>query len=419
MQTEQNYNLRAEKSLLGVLINRDADISDLRVTEEDFYVDVNKQIFKACKELGKYTNFISIQDKLGSLNDVVYINDCTALAMSTTNYKYFEDQIIIKSKLRKQAMIANEILNNVANGIDSIDLFKKADEIDNYDDGEMVFVRDIVSSELESIELYNDGKIEPGLMTKIKGLDYYANGLVNGDLIYMGARPSMGKSALAMQIALNVAETKKVGIFSLEMQNSKIVRRMLVNQSRVHLNLIKTKQLAENEIRRLTNACAKLFNENIAISDKGNQSVLEIHRKAKRHQKKYGLDLLIIDHFHLLKASISGSNYEKRSHDSQLLKELAKDLNIPVICLCQLSRSLEARRIEDRMPILSDLKETGSLEQDGDLIMFINRDDYWHKNEKDWEQTNQADISIAKNRDGETGMFKLNWNGGTQRFENI
>jgi len=417
---ELPYSSKAEMALIGSILNDATIISDLRISEDDFYGDITSEAFKACKKLGIKTNIITLQDELNNLCDLSFLNECTTLAYSTHNFNYFEEIVINKSVLRKQIILAQEILSNSMSGNDSTDLFKNATDFNTYDDGELVLLKDLVDTELDSIQDYNDGKIEPGIMTRMKGLDHYANGLVNGDLIYVGARPSMGKSALAMQIALNIAaQGKKVAVFSLEMQNAKLVRRMLVNQSRVHLNIIKERKLEDSSIKKLTNAAAKLFNKNIALSDKGGQTANDILRKAKRHQKINGLDILIIDHFHLLKASITGSNYEKRSYDSQLLKEMAKELNVPVICLCQLSRALEQRSINDRMPILSDLKETGSLEQDGDLILFINREDYWHKNEPDYTRNHEADISIAKNRDGETGNFKMRWSGGTQRFDEV
>ena len=409
---------KAEMALIGSIINDYTILTDLKVKTEDFYYLQNQELFDACIKLKERLNIITLQDVLGKSYDMTYANDCTNLAYTTQNYNHFEEIIISKSVLRKQIILAQQIISNSMSGNDSSDLFRQSQDFDNYFDDEMVMIKDLVGEALDNIEAYQQGKITQGIMTNIKGLDKLLNGLVDGDLIYIGARPSMGKTALAMQMGLNIAEQgKKVGIFSLEMQNAKLVKRMLVNQARVHLGMIQDRKLGEKEMKRLTDASAKLFRQNISISDKAGQSAMDILRKAKRHQKIHGLDILIIDHFHLLKPSITGTNYEKRSFDSQLIKEIAKELNIPVICLCQLSRALETRPIGDRMPILSDLKETGSLEQDGDVIIFLNRDDYWHKNNPDWVPTHDADISIAKQRDGETGKFRMQWHGATQRFD--
>lgn len=418
------HDVKAEQALLGSILNDPTIISDLKVKSEDFYRNVHQAIFETMIELKDKTNIITVLERIESIEpglvELEYLNDCTTTAFLSATHNHFEDIVIRKSVLRKQIHLAYQIADQAYNNIDSIDLFKQAEEIDCYDDDEMVFIRDIVGEELDNIDKYNKGLIQPGLMTKITGIDKLANGFKNGDLIYIGARPSMGKSALANQIALNLAEQgKKIGIFSLEMQNAKIVRRMLVNQAKVHLRLIQEKKIDSQEMRKLTNACSKLYNQNIAISDKAGQRVVDILRKAKRHKKKYGMDILVIDHFHLIKPTQGKGNYEQRSFDSQMLKEVAKELNIPVICLCQLNRGLEARKIDDRLPILSDLKETGSLEQDGDMILFIDRQDYWHKDEVDYENNHEATIHFAKNRDGETGVFKLKWYGGTQRFENI
>lgn len=420
------HNTQAEQALIGSMLNDNSIIDDLKVKHSDFYRNVNQLIFECILELNrekKKIDVITLQDKLGNAFEEVggyeYMHLCTSEGIIVGNFKHWETIIIEKSMLRQQITIAQEIIDLAYAGEDASDIFKQIDNVDNYFDDELVMIKDFINETMDDIDKYQNREIDPGIMTKIKGLDHLANGLVDGDLIYVGARPSMGKSALAMQIMLNIAEQgKSIAFFSLEMQNKKIAKRMLVNQASVHLNIMKERKLGDSENKRLLNAASKLFNQNIAISDNGSQTVSTILRKAKRHKKRHGLDVLIIDHFHLLKSDGKfNSIYERRSHDSQVLKEMAKELDVPVICLCQLNRSLENRPISDRLPILSDLKETGSLEQDGDLILFINREDYWHKNEPDYTPDRKATISVAKNRDGEIGIFELNWYNGTQRFE--
>lgn len=420
------HNLKAEMALLGSLMYDNILIDELKVKETDFYRTRNQVLYECMVNLYKQNIKIdaitiqeSMKDDFDNIGSYEYMNDCMTEGIITSNFKHWENIIIEKSILRKQIIIAQEILDTAYSGTDASNLFKKIDDLDDYDDGDIIMIKDFIHETMDDMEKYQNREMNEGIMTKIKGLDYYVNGLMDGDLIYLGARPSMGKSALAMQIMLNIAESgKHVVFFSLEMQNKKLAKRMLVNQSKVHLKRIKDRQLDENENKRLLNAAAKLHNQNIAMSDKGNQSVSEIIRKAKRHKKKFGLDILIIDHFHLLKSDGKfNSLYERRSHDSQALKDGAKELGCPIICLCQLNRALEARPISDRLPLLSDLKETGSLEQDGDVIIFLNREDYWHKNESDYILNNEATVSVAKNRDGEIGIFNTNWHAGTQRFE--
>jgi len=422
------HNMKAEQALIGSIINDNSIIDDLKVKHTDFYRNANQLVFECILELNtekKKIDVITLQDKLGNAFEEVggnmYLHNCTSEGIIVGNFKHWETIVIEKSMLRQQITIAQEIIDLAYAGEDASSIFKRIDDVDNYFDDELVMIKDFIHETMEDMEKYQNREIDPGIMTKIKGLDHLANGLVDGDLIYVGARPSMGKSALAMQMMLNIAEQgKAVAFFSLEMQNKKLAKRMLVNQANVHLNIIKDRKVGTSEQKRLTDAASKLFNQNIAISDNGSQTVSAILRKAKRHKKRHGLDVLIIDHFHLLKADGKfNSIYERRSHDSQVLKEMAKDLDVPVICLCQLSRSLESRPISDRLPILSDLKETGSLEQDGDLILFINREDYWHKNDPDYTQDRKATVSVAKNRDGEIGIFEMNWHNGTQRFDNI
>jgi len=421
-------NIKAEKALIGSILYDNCIADDLKVKPTDFYKQSHAEIYQAMVDTnkkGKKIDVITLEHELSDMYEVIggfeYLSDCMTEGVICTNYKHWENVIIENSMLRQQINIASEIIDKAFAGEDAQSIFKLSDEIDNYNDDELVFVKDFIHETVQDIEDYLDRKSNPGLMTKLVGLDHYLNGMKDGDLIYIGARPSMGKSALAMQIMLNVAESnKKVAMFSLEMQNKKLANRMLVNLAKVHLNIIKTRKVGAEERQRLTKAAAELFNKNIAISDNGIQNVSQILRKAKRHKKKHGLDMLVIDHFHLLSSDGKFNGiYERRSHDSQMLKSIAKELGVPVVCLCQLNRTLEQRPIDKRLPTLSDLKETGSLEQDGDVILFIDRQDYWHKDEQDYKNDNKATVFVAKNRDGETGVFELNWNGGYQRFENI
>ncbi len=422
------HNIKAEMALLGSILYDNTIIDDLKVKEIDFYKLAHQEIFKAMYELNKKSKKIDtitleheLNDSYYSVGGFEYLSECMTEGVIVSNFNHWQNVIIEQSMLRQQILIAQEILDKAYSGEDAQQLLKKFDDIDNYNDDELVFIKDFIHEALEDVEDYLDKKSYPGIMTKLKGLDYYINGLKDADLIYIGARPSMGKSALAMQIGLNIAEQgKKVAIFSLEMQNKKIANRMLVNYAKVHLNLIKARKVEAPERTRLIEAARNLFNQNIAICDNGTQSVSQILKLAKRHKKKNGLDVVIIDHFHLLAPDGKFNGlYERRSHDSQMLKAMAKELGAPVVCLCQLNRTLEQRPIDKRLPVLSDLKETGSLEQDGDVIMFINRQDYWFKDDADYKPDNKATVFIAKNRDGETGVVELDWNGGYQRFENI
>ena len=421
-------SIKAERALIGAVLCDNYIMDELKVKETDFYKNANSTIYAAMRTLNNKKcniDFVTLEDELGEsyeeIGGILYLNDCMTDGIISSSFKHWESIVIEKSMLRQQINIAQEILDKAYSGENAKDVFKLSDDIDNYNDDELVFVKDFIHETMQDIDDYLERESYPGISTKLKGIDYYLNGMKNGDLIYVGARPSMGKSALAMQIMLNVAEQdKKVAMFSLEMQNKKLANRMLVNYARVHLNMIKSRKVEVSERKRLTDAAAKLFNQNIAISDNGIQSVSEILRKAKRHKKKHGLDMLVIDHFHLLSSDGKfNSLYERRSHDSQMLKSIAKELDVPVICLCQLNRALEQRPISKRLPVLSDLKETGSLEQDGDVILFLDRQDYWYKDDKDYTNTHKATVFIAKNRDGETGITELNWNGGFQRFDDI
>ena len=415
-------NENAERALLGALINEPILIDETNVTKEDFYYEQNQEIFECIvdmKRKGVHVDIVTISEAQGSKFDIAYINNITTLGIITSSFKHWEKIVIEKSVCRKQIDIAHKIIEKATVSEDASSLFMQ--DFNSYVDGELESFSDILVDTVQHIEDYLDRKIDDGIPSNIRALDYFISGFRPGDIYYLGARPSIGKTAFALQIIKKLAEhDNKIAFFSLEMGKKELAKRMIVNQSNIHLNLIKERKIESDGRARINNAASQMFKHNISISDKGGQTVESILTKARRHKKKHGLDILFIDHFHILETQTRGlSANEKATHNSRMLKYMAKELEIPVVCLVQLNRKLEERPKNNRMPILSDIRDSGSLEQDADVIIFINREDYWYKDDRDYNPTNIADIKIAKNRNGETGKFGMLFHGGTQRFDNI
>ena len=422
MSNQLPISKSAEDAFIGAMINDPVLLDDIVITENDFYYQQNKDMFKCLMEL-KHNNhsidLVGICEYFNNNIDYHVIDSLTNAGMISTNFKHWERIIINKSLCRRQIERAQQIIEQATQSEDASELFRI--DFDSYHDGELVGMEEIMIDTMQHINDYVDGKIEDGIKSGIKPLDHFIGGFKGGNIYYLGARPSIGKTALGLQIVKNIAGNgKKIAFFSLEMGKRELGKRLLVNESRVHLNLIKTRKVESDEMQRMNKAASNLIKQNVVISDKGGQTVESILTKARRHKKKYGLDILFIDHFHILETAERGASAnEKASYNSRMLKYISKELDIPVVCLVQLNRKLEERPIDKRMPIMSDIRDSGSLEQDADVIMFLNRQDYWHKDEPDYKPDNIADIKIAKNRDGETGQFRQMFYGGTQRFENI
>lgn len=414
------HNVQAEQSLIGAVILDNQLIDELTLKPSDFYRNVHESIFETIlslyKEKGSFDE-ISVMECNEHAEDV-YLHECTALGMAHANYKHWEEIIKEKSILRQQINLASEIIDTAYNGENAIESLKLLDEI-GQEDEDFYSIKDVATETVEQMEEYQQGVGFEGLMTGIKWLDFTLNGLRKTDMILCAGRPGCGKTAFALQIGKDAAMNgKKVAIFNLEMSRHQLVKRMIVNESRVHLNLLKTRKAETDEWQRIHKASGKLYRQNIFISDNAMQTVDDIYRKCKRIKKKYGLDLVIIDYIQLMKeVRRFNSSNEKVGYDSRMLKVIAKQLDVPVFCLSQLNRAVDQR--QNKRPIMSDLRDSGSLEQDADSIIFLYREDYYRQDEEGYEPTNRAEVHIAKNRHGETKTFEMDWQGGIQRFSNL
>jgi replicative DNA helicase len=431
-------NLEAEQSLLGGLlvdaeaINKVADI----VGPDDFYREAHAHIYELILDLydrnepidlitvssaGKDKGFI---EKIGG---ITYLNTLVDLMPSAANIAQYAKMVREKAMLRRLMNVATEIIEK---GHD-VDL-----SVDSYiDEAEkMIFqvsenklkpsffsVRDIVKENVKTIERLSQNKQAViGVPTGFTDLDKLTSGLQPSDLIVVAGRPSMGKTAFCMNIAQYVGYvdngTAPVGIFSLEMSKEQLVTRLLSSESEVGQSKLRTGGLTGTDWQRLAQAAGKLCEASIFIDDSPGLTVLELRARARRLKKEHGLSLLIIDYLQLMKGRNSAERREQEiSEISRSLKGLAKELNIPVIAISQLNRMVESR--EDRRPRLSDLRESGAIEQDADVIIFIYRDEVYNKNDE--ATKGMAEAIIGKQRNGPTDTVRLAFLSECAAFRNL
>jgi replicative DNA helicase len=412
-------------SLLGSLLVDNQLYYELNIKSSDFYKVSHQEIFIAISGLlqnNKVAEPTTVAEHLKDIFDSIgyeYLQHCIDEGIITATILHWQEIIKDNSMLRQQINIAQDIISMAYSGDNANELVRQLDNIDDYDDDELVHINTVVNDTIEYMEEYKEGHGTEGIPCGIKGVDDYLNGLKKTELIYIAGRPGSGKSAFALDIAQGAsARGAKVAVFNLEMSKNEMVKRLLVNQSRVHLNLLKDRKAEDGEWKRIYDAGAKLYKQNIFLSDKAVQTVSSIFKKCKRQKRKHGLDLIIIDYLQLFKADGKfNSTNDRVSHDSRMLKIMAKELDVPVICLSQLNRAVEQR--DNKRPKMSDLRDSGSLEQDANSLIFLYREDYYHRDDEDYTPNHEVEIDIAKNRNGESGAFKMRWSGGTQRFDDL
>ena len=363
--------------------------------------------------------------KQGHLDDVggiSYITSLSTIVPTTSNVKYYADIVKEKSVLRKLIKASNDIINLGYDGSTKIEdvlenaekkIFDISQEKSSSDDFKPINV--VLMDAYDTIEkLYNSKAEITGITTGFRDLNRKINGMQRTDLLLLAARPAMGKTAFSLNLVQNAAlkDNASVAVFSLEMSKEQLVQRMLSAQSNVELKKIKTGKLNENDWPRIIDAMAVLSNAKIHIDDTPGIKISELRSKCRKLKIEQGLDLILIDYLQLMEGE---GNNESRQQEiakiSRSLKIIAKELDCPVVALSQLSRAPEQRA--DHRPMLSDLRESGSIEQDADIVMFLYRDEYYHP---DSEKKNIGEVLIAKNRHGETGSVELVWLGEVQKF---
>ena len=424
-------SIEAEESLLGnILVYKDAlrETVEAGINSDDFYLDKHKKIYSimaAMYENKEKVDTVSLSsklkdfdyfDKIGGLD---YLLTLTSSTISNVNTKEYIRIIKNKSLARQIIKAGEEIANNAYEGTSSVDEILDVAERRILD-----ITRSRVDSDVKSAdEVFNEAikKIEAaeaagggitGVKSRYSQLDNITKGFQKGDLILLAARPSVGKSALALNIAVNSASVSQgaCAIFSLEMPAVSLALRMLSAKGKVDGQKIRAGQLNENEWGKVNEAAQELKNQKIFIDDTTGIKVSDIYAKCRKIKNDHGLYLVIIDYIQLIQSS---GHYESRQQEvseiSRKLKQLARDLDCPVIALSQLSRALEKRGKSDQRPVLSDLRESGSLEQDADIVMFIYRKDYQNYDENGQTNNQREDVEliIAKHRNGPTDTVRL------------
>jgi len=428
------HSVESEQSILGsILLDKEAIIT---VTEtikpEDFYKEAHKIIYECMMKLNNKNEPIDLitlteelkkQGHLEDIGGISYITSLSTIVPTTSNVKYYADIVKEKSVLRKLIKVSNDILNlGYDSSIKVEDILEKAEkqifDISQEKSSEdFQAINSVLMDTYDMIEkLYTNKEDITGITTGFEDLNKKTNGLQRTDLILIAARPAMGKTAFSLNLVQNAAlkGDASVAVFSLEMSKEQLVQRMLSAQSHVELKKIKTGNLDENDWPRIIDAMSVLSNANIYIDDTPGIKIGELRSKCRKLKIEKGLDLILIDYLQLMEGD--GGNESRQQEISKIsrsLKIIAKELNCPVVALSQLSRAPEQR--SDHRPMLADLRESGAIEQDADIVMFLYRDEYYHP---DSERKNIGEIIIAKNRHGETGSAELVWLGEIQKFAN-
>ena len=425
----------AEKSVIGsMLMDRDAiiEVADVLV-KEDFYQNTNGILYEAMVELyreGKPVDLITLQNKLKekqvpeSIQSLDYIRELVEAVPTSANAKQYAGIVREKSILRKLIKVTEKITADCYLGKDEFSTILEETEKDVFHllqnasgREDFVPIRDVVLNTLDQIEeaSKNKGKIT-GIPTGFTDLDYKLTGLHPSQLLIVAARPAMGKTAFVLNIAQHVAfrQNVPVAIFSLEMSKEQLVTRLMSMEAMIDSQLIRTGELEDQDWEKLMESAAVIGHSPLIIDDTPGLTIAEIRSKCRRYKQAQGVGLVIIDYLQLMAGNgKSESRQQELSEISRSLKALAREIDAPIIALSQLNRAVDSRT--DHKPVLSDLRESGSIEQDADVIMFIYRDDYYNP---DTEKKNLAEIIVAKQRSGSTGSIELAWLGQYTKFAN-
>ncbi len=445
-ETSQNlrlppHNEEAEQSVLGsTMLDRMALSSAMEFLEpESFYRPAHQKIFNAILNLdsrGEPVDQISVVDELKRAGDLqaaggaYYVSELTEKIPSTANTRYYAKLVMESSALRALIQLSAELSTEAYETRERVDdLLEKAEskifELSEkrFKTADFVRMRTALDEAFAQVDKFheNPGGIR-GVATGFDVLDNVTSGFQNSDLIILAARPSMGKTALALSLARNAAieHGHKIGFFSLEMSNYQLAMRLLCSEAKVDAHLVRTGRLPSNLWPNLSSAAGKLADAEIYLDDSASLNITELRAKARRLKADKDIDMIVVDYMQLLQGTGRvESRQQEISQISRSLKMLAKELNIPVLALSQLSRAVEMRG-GDKRPILSDLRESGSIEQDADIVMFIYRAEKYLSDEDSLEDVKGlAEIIIAKQRNGPTDTVKLTFIDRFASFQNL
>src|SRR5271156_2382405 len=430
------HNLEAERSILGAILldNHALNAAVEKLRSEDFFLSQHRRIFERMIQLGEKQQAIdtvTLMEDLGrrgeleSAGGVAYLSQLADGLPRVTNVEHYARIVKEKAVLRSLAFSAAAIQEQALAAGDDADVILDRAESAIFQLAEdrvkagLIGVKELVRDNFERLEkIFSEGRRITGLATGYANLDNETAGLQPSELIILAARPSMGKTALALNIAENVAlrQREPVAIFSLEMSKESLLLRLLASQARVDAHKFRTGHMNRDDWGKVTASLAELGEAPIWIDDSASSTVLEMGAKARRLKRDRGLSLVIVDYIQLVVPSTNRRNanrQEEVSSISRSLKALAKELKVPVVVLSQLTRAPER---EDRKPQLSDLRESGAIEQDADVVMFINRPNFY-KTDIPEEERAKAELIIAKQRNGPTGSLNFVFLSRHTRFE--
>ena len=431
------HSVEAEQSVIGsMLMDREAIIAASEIiTADDFYQHQYGVMFEAMVELfneNRPVDLITLQNRLKEkdvppeVSSLDFVRDIITTVPTSANVKSYANIVREKAVLRRLIKVNEDIANTCYAGKEPLETILATTEKTVFDllqsrnSGDFVPIRQVAMNVLEKIEeaSKNQGTVT-GIPTGFIDLDYKTSGLQPSDFILIAARPSMGKTAFVLNLVDHIAVKKGLPcmVFSLEMSKEQLVNRMLAMESNVDSQKLRTGTLSDSDWDAVVEGIGVIGNSKLIIDDTPGISIMELRSRCRKMKLEYGLSVVIIDYLQLMSGSGKGGGDNRQQEISEIsrsLKALARELNVPVVALSQLSRAVEQR--PDHRPMLSDLRESGAIEQDADVVMFIYRDDYYNK---DSENKNIAEIIIAKQRNGPIGTVNLVWMPNYTKFVNM
>lgn len=429
------HSVEAEQSVIGaMLMGREAiSVASEMLTSDDFYQHQYGVIFDAMSELfneGKPVDLVTLQNRLKEkdvppeISSMEFVRGLLEAVPTSANIRYYATIVSEKAVLRRLIKLTEEISNECYLNREPVETILEDTEkrmfqlLQQRNAGDFVPIRQVVMNTLENIERASKTKGNvTGIATGFTDLDYKTSGFQRSDLILVAARPSMGKTAFVLNIAEYMAfkQDRHVAIFSLEMSKEQLMNRLLSMESKVDSQSMRNGNLKDEDWAKLIESAGVIGDSNLIIDDTPGISIRELRSKCRKYKLEKGLDVVMIDYLQLMSGNgRSDSRQQEVSEISRSLKALARELNVPVIALSQLSRAVESRT--DHRPMLSDLRESGAIEQDADVVMFIYRDDYYNK---DSENKGISEIIIAKQRNGPIGTVNLVWLPDYTKFANL
>lgn len=429
------HSLEAEQAVIGSMIMdiEAVTVASEIITGDDFYSRQYGILFETMVEMseeGQPIDLVTLQNRLREkdvppeVSGLEFVRDLLASVPTSANIKHYANIVAEKSLLRRLIKLNEEIANTCYAGKESLEFIMEDTEkrmfqlLQRHDTGDFTPIRQVVMNAMDKIEsaAKNKGSVT-GIPTGFTDLDYRTAGMQPSDLVLIAARPSMGKTAFVLNIAQHVAFKKNlpVVIFSLEMSKEQLVNRMFSLESSVDAQKLRTGQLNDQDWERLIESAGVIGRSKLMIDDTPGISISELRSKCRKLKLEHGLSMIIIDYLQLMSGSgRSDSRQQEISDISRALKSVARELNVPVLALSQLSRAVEQR--PDHRPMLSDLRESGAIEQDADVVMFIYRDDYYNH---DTDRKGVSEIIIAKQRNGPIGTVELAWLPEYTKFANL